>query len=112
MTPLSLVPAQIAGAPADYRKAAAEYRRVNPNSAEAAAFEYVANDLEERMRLAAEAAKTLSVGQYARRCGVNDATVRKWIYRGELAATKNEKGDWEIAATARRVRHEPEAQTA
>jgi hypothetical protein len=109
---LTLIPAQLAGAPDDYRKAAADYRKVNPNSGEAAAFEFIANDLEERMRLAREAARTLTVAQYARTSNVNDATVRKWILRGELAATKNEKGDWEIAATARRVRPTAEARRA
>lgn len=101
---LVLIPAKLGAAPADYRKIAADHRRLNPQSAEAAALEFVANDLEERIRQEREAAKTLSVAQYARTSNVNDATVRKWILRGELAATKNEKGDWEIAATARRVR--------
>jgi hypothetical protein len=106
---LTLIPAQIKAAPDDYRKAAAEYRKVNPNSGEAAAFEYIANDLDERMRQAREANKTMTVAQYARTCGANVATVRKWIYRGELDASQNEKGEWEIPATARRIRRPREA---
>ncbi len=100
---LTLIPAQIEKAPADYRKAE-EYRRVNPNSGEAAAFDYIANDLEERIAQARAGEKTLTVAQYAKRCGVNPATVRKWIYRGELAATQDTRSDWVIPASAERVR--------
>ncbi len=101
---LALIPSQIEAAPADYRKAAAAHRLVNPNSSEAAALDYVAADLEERMAAARAGERKLLIPAYARRCGVNAATVRKWIYRGELAATKNDKGEWEIPATALRVR--------
>lgn len=100
---LAIIPDPIRRAPREYREKAAVFRSVNPASAEAAALESCAKDLEERMREAEEASRELTSNEYARLRGVQPGTVRKWCARGELAgAYQTEGGDWRIPSSARR----------
>lgn len=65
---------------------------------------YCAKDLEERLKIVEASVKTYTTRQFAHLKGVRDGTVRKWIENGELEATKNASGDWEIPRTAVRKR--------
>jgi hypothetical protein len=48
--------------------------------------------------------RPLTVAEYAASHGAIPATVRRWIARGELEASRDAAGDWRIPRHARRVR--------
>lgn len=101
--PIAFVPPQIKDLVASWKKDVSALRELTPHNPIADVTAYRARELEDAIK-AIESTKTFSTREYARIHHVQDGTVRKWIEAGELEATKNGAGDWEIPRTAARKR--------
>ncbi|MFL5481111.1 MAG: hypothetical protein ACJ8AK_02890 [Gemmatimonadaceae bacterium] len=89
---------------ASWRKKVNELREDWPDDPRAYITLTCVRELEETIASIEQLTKTFSTREYARIHHVQDGTVRKWIEAGELEATKNGAGDWEIPRTAVRKR--------
>lgn len=90
------------GVLASWKVEAAQRRRRWPDDPLAAQAESYVSEMESEIARAEEAARQLSVTEYAAIAHTNPATVRRWIQRGELEAERDENGDWRIPRSARR----------
>ena len=102
--PIALVHPDIKKLAASWKKEAADLRDVTATNPIADVTAYRAKQLEETIASIEQSTRTWSTREYARIHHVFDGTVRKWIERGELEATKNGAGDWEIPRSAVRKR--------
>lgn len=100
----SLIPTEIRKLVDTWKKEVSQRRAVTPHDPIADATAFRARELEDTIKLVEQSTKTFSTREYAKLKGVRDGTVRKWIDAGELEATKNAAGDWEIPRTAARTR--------
>jgi hypothetical protein len=87
-----------------WRQDAERRRAFSKIDAAADAIEQCASELESELARALESNRLVSVQAYARSHNVDPATVRRWCMRGQLAAEKNQAGDWEIPQYATRQR--------
>ena len=101
---VSIVPTPIKNLVKSWRQEVSDRREVTPHDPIADAFAYKAKQLEDAIHEVEHSTKTLTTRQFARAHRVYEGTVRKWIHRGELEATQNAAGDWEIPVTAVRRR--------
>jgi hypothetical protein len=90
-------------AAAEWRAEAAKRRQISHHDPVADTLEYCAVDLAERVRVFCAINVMCTCEQYAARHNVTPQTVRGWIKRGELHATRTPHG-WQIPQTARRAR--------
>lgn len=104
MAIVALVPPEIKKLVTSWKKEVHDRREVTPHDPIADAFAYKAKELEDTITSIEQSKKAFSTREFARIHHVQDGTVRKWIDAGELEATKNGAGDWEIPRTAARKR--------
>jgi excisionase family DNA binding protein len=98
---VAFIPVDVAeGAVESWREEVLRRRAITTIDPIADVFLYCASDLEQRLAKAKESKPTYTTREYAGVKGVRDSTVRKWIQKGQLEATKNAAGDWDIPRTA------------
>jgi excisionase family DNA binding protein len=102
--PIALVHPDIKKLAAAWRKEANDLREATQVNPIADVTAYRAKQLEDAITAIEQSTKTFSTREYARIHHVQAGTVRKWIDAGELDATKNGAGDWDIPRTAVRKR--------
>lgn len=103
--PLAIIPENVKKLPQRWLMLVEERRAVTTTDAAADALEKAAAQLQREIAAAEEASRMLSTAEFAslRRCSAG--AVRKWCEKGQLpGAVKNDSGDWEIPATATKVR--------
>ena len=105
----ALIPREIRTRVDSWMQEVKQRREVTPHDPVADTFAYCAKDLEETIKRVEKATPTFTTRQFAQLKGVRDGTVRKWIDAGELEATKNGAGDWEIPRGAVRTRKKRKA---
>lgn len=89
---------------ATWRKDAEARRERTQLDAVADVLESCASELESELARVDAATRTLTVEQYAKEAHVDPSSVRRWCARGELNATRNDKGEWVIPRDAHRQR--------
>jgi hypothetical protein len=102
---LVVIPQPVRDMPARWRKRVEERRALTTVDAAADALETAARELDAAIAAAVDTSRMLSTTEYAAHAGIRPGTVRKWCARGELqGARKDGADDWQIPATAARVR--------
>jgi excisionase family DNA binding protein len=86
-----------------WRREAESRRRVSRQDPVADALEYCAAELIEHLRVVDGLNAVRTVDQFAADHGITPQTVRGWIRRGELQATRTAHG-WRIPRSAQRMR--------
>jgi hypothetical protein len=94
------VPREIRAAVTSWKKEA-DGRKI-PHDPVAETFAYCAADLEARIKSVEAEEPPYTVREFAEVHAVLCGTVRKWIAKGELEATKNSSGDWQIPRSSKR----------
>ena len=97
---MAIIPSELLRAADEWEKEAESQRRFGGVGPIADVLAYCAADLRERAVQAEAARSTLSTVEYASLNHVAPSTVRKWIVRGELNATRGTDGDWRIPRSA------------
>jgi excisionase family DNA binding protein len=102
--PIAFVPPEIKKLADAWKKEVSALRELTPHNPIADVTAYRARELEDTIKSIEMSTKTFSTREYARIHHVQAGTVRKWIEAGELEATKNGAGDWDIPRAAVRKR--------
>lgn len=82
-----------------WKEEAERRRQLWPDDPVAKTFAYCAGELEERVRRQELRTAQLTVAEFATLQRVSEPTVRRWIKRGRIKATKTSEG-WAIPRTA------------
>lgn len=90
----------------DFRKEAAERRRITAVDPVADTLAHVASDLADRLKHAEAASEPLTAEQYGAQPHVHarPQTVRKWCRLGQLPGAMLTEAGWRIPREAKRVR--------
>lgn len=92
----------------EWKQEAENRRKISKHDPVADTLDHCAEELLEHLRVVDGPGAMRSVEQYAQDYGVSPQSVRNWIHRGQLEATKTAHG-WMIPRTARRRRGDDEA---
>lgn len=101
---LRIVPSELLRAADEWESEAEDQRRISVTNPIADTLAYCAADLRERAKQVEAGRMAFSTVEYAELHGIAPGTVRKWIARGELEATRGADGDWHIPRSAQRIR--------